>query len=668
MCGVSAVRTLIHPRSLAIVGASPRNSAPVETAVRSGMKAWGVNPRYTDVAGLRCYESIAALPEVPEAALLMVNHERVEDAFEEAAAAGVRAFVVPGLGAEAGAAAKPATERIAQRAREIGAVLLGPNCMGFVVPSGPAAWNGVPPDTTAPGHVAVLCQSGSIADAFLSLGGRIGLRCVISSGAEAVTDAADFLAFFAEDEETRAIGLFLETIRRPEAFIAALAASAEAGKPIACLKVGRSEAAARAALSHTGALVGSKRAFSAVLRRYGAIEVEDFHELVETLEILGRGRWPRGPRIGAISESGGECALLADHAEAVGIPFEPLPSPLASSLTGAFPNFLAPGNPLDAWGIADESEVYPHSLELMAESGAFDIILGQADLSQFRDVSNEGWCELTLRTLARLATDHSVFCALTTVHSGDPPRRFQELARELDVPLLRGPRDSMRALAGVALRRAWRPPELDGDSPDLRDLLTPGSLPEHESSLVLERYGITFAPRRRATGPQEASRAAEELGAPLVVKRDGPAHKSIEHGVVLDVSTPDEAAAAARRLGGRVLVARQVARGTEVLCGVTRDPDYGPVLVVGTGGNAVEELARATATVPPLDLEAARELVADAMIDDISDGVAHALVALGRIAIAHPEIESIDVNPLIVGPTGAIAVDALVVVTGPVKD
>jgi len=665
---VADVRALVLPRSLAVVGASPRNPAAVETVVRSGMKAWGVNPNHDQVAGLRCFPSVAALPEVPEAALLMVNHERVEDAFEEAAAAGVRAFIVPGVGAEAGVAAKPTTDRLAARARELGAVLLGPNCMGVVVPDGPAAWNGSPPETTSFGHVAVLCQSGSIADAFLSLGGRIGLRCVISSGAEAVTDAADFISFFAADEETRAVGLFLETVRRPEAFVQALAACAEAGKPVACLKVGRSEAAARAALSHTGALVGSGRAFSAVLRRYGAIEVGDFHELVETLEILGRRRWPRGSRIGAISESGGECALLADHADAAGIPFESLPSELAASLSDAFPNFLAPGNPLDAWGIADESEVYPGSLELMAESGAFDILLGQADLSQFRDVANDGWCELTLRSLARLAAEHDLFCAMTTVHSADPPRRFQELARELDVPLLRGPRDSMHALSKVALRRPWRPPLADGGVPEVHDLLVPGSLPEHESALVLERYGVEFAPRRRAAGPEEAARAADELGGPVVVKRDGPAHKSRDGGVVLDVGSPDEAAEAARHLGGQVLVAKQIARGIEVLCGMTRDPDYGPVLVVGAGGGAVEELAQVAATVPPLDLDAARELVAEAGVNDSADGVARTLVALGKIAIAHPEIESIDVNPLIVGPTGAIAVDALVVVSGPVKD
>ena len=183
MRAVPGVRSLLSPSSIAIVGASPRNLAAVETVLESGVRAFGVNPNRDEVAGLRCYPSVADLPEVPELAFLMVNHERVEAAFEEAAAAGVRAFVVPGVGAEAGAAAKPTTERLAARARELGAALLGPNCMGFYVPGGASAWNGRPQCTTAPGHVAVLCQSGSIADAFLSLGGRIGLRCVISSGA-----------------------------------------------------------------------------------------------------------------------------------------------------------------------------------------------------------------------------------------------------------------------------------------------------------------------------------------------------------------------------------------------------------------------------------------------------------------------------------------------------
>jgi acetate---CoA ligase (ADP-forming) len=665
MRAMTDLRSLLFPRSLAVVGASPRNVAAVETVVASGVTAWGVNPNRAEVAGLRCYPSVAELPEVPECAFLMVNHEHVETAFEEAAAAGVRAFVVPGVGAEAGAAAKPTTERLAARARELRVALLGPNCMGFFVPAGPAAWNGRPQDTTAPGHVAVLCQSGSIADAFLSLGGRIGLRCVVSSGAEAVTDAADYLAFFAADPDTRAVGLFLETVRRPEAFVGALRACAEADKPVACLKVGRSEAAARAALSHTGALVGSDRAFSAVLRRYSAIETHDFHELVETLEILGRHRLPGGRRIAGISESGGECALLADQAEAAGIPFEPLAPELAAALTHAFPNYLTPGNPLDAWGIADETEVYPRSLELLAEWGQYDVLLAQADLSQFRDETNDEWCELTLGTLARLAGEHDrLFCAMTTVHSADPPRRFQELARELDVPLLRGPRDAMLALARVAARRPYQA-ATRATAPDVSDLLTsqPGALAEHESALILERFGIPFAERRRAATPEEAAAAAKAIGAPVVVKLDGAAHKAREGGVVLRVASPEEAAAAARRLGAPVLVARQAEAGAEVLCGMTRDSDFGPILAVGQGGVAVEELDHVVLASAPLDVAGAAELVADAGIDDPHGVVAKTLAALSDLALSEPRIESIEVNPLIVTVSATTAVDALVIVS-----
>ena len=660
---VSSVRALIFPRSLAVVGASPRNVDAVETVVRSGVPAWGVNPNRDEVSGLRCYPSFADLPEAPETAFLLVSHERIEGAFEEAAAAGIRAFVVPGVGAEAGALAQPIRERLADRARELGAVMLGPNCMGVVVPDGPMAWIGRAPETTAAGGVAVLCQSGSIADAFLSLGGRVGFRCIVSSGAESVTDAADYLHFFAEDEGTRAIGLFLETVRRPAAFRDALEGCALADKPVVCLKVGRSEAAARAALSHTGALVGSDRAFSALLRRYEAIEVDDFPELVETLELLGRAGAPPGLRIAGISESGGECALLADQAEAAGMPFEPLPDELVTRLKAEFPNYLEPGNPLDAWAVDEASVVYPRSLELLAESGQFDVLVAQADLSQFRDETNDDWCELTLRTLAELRERTGVFVAATTVHNADPPRRFQALSEELGLPLLRGPRNALLALAAAARRRPYVPPPAEVGVPELPELQEcDGQLPEHESALVLERLGVRFAPRLRARDPDEAAAAADELGPPVVVKLDGPAHKSRVDGVVVGLASPEEAAAAALRLGGAVIVAKQMVGDGEVLCGMTRDADYGPVLAVGRGGADVEQRGEVRLTLAPLDLEHARNLVADAGIEDENEEVARCLVALGALATGYPEVESVDVNPLILTSDGAVAVDALVVV------
>lgn len=660
----AGVRSLLYPRSLAVVGASPRSAPAIENVLRSGIRAWGVHPSRTDVLGLPCLPRIGDLPETPELALLLVNHERVEEAFEEAAAAGVRAFVVPGLGSESGAAAGPIVGRLAARARALGAPLLGPNCMGFANPSGPTAWLGTVPDTVAAGHVSAVCQSGSIGEALLSLGGRVGFRCVVSSGGEAVTDAAHLVSFLADDPGTRAIALFLETVHRPGAFAQALARCALAEKPVICLKVGRSPAAARAALAHTGAIVGSDRAFSALLRRYGAIQVDDFGELVETLEVLGCSRRPAGTRVGAISESGGEAALLADHGDAAGLPFEPLPDALARTLVAEFPNYRAPGNPLDAWAVEAAAKVYPRSLELMAASGEFDILIAQVDLSQFRGDAEQVWIETIVRALADATAGTAIMPAVSSVHNADPPRRIQQLARELDLPLLRGAGGAMRALARAA---RWRPARVAAaGSPaavGLDGLLdVEGALAEHESASVLEHYGVRFAPRRRAATPADAALAAAELGFPVVVKLDGPAHKSRSGGVVLGVESAQAAADAARALGGSVLVAKQLAAGPEAFCGMSRDPHYGPVLAVGAGGTAVESLGRIALSVAPIDLETAAELAAEAGIDRAREEVARTLAALGSIALDHPEIAEIDINPLILSDEGAVAVDALVVV------
>jgi acetate---CoA ligase (ADP-forming) len=601
--------------------------------------------------------------------VLLVGHARVEEALEEAADGGVRAFVLPGLGNEAGAEGAPIAARIAARAAELEAALVGPNCMGIAVP-GPrtSSWIGTVPDTFLEGHVAVASHSGSIAEALVAMGPRVGFSCVASLGSEAARDVADVCGFFAEDAQTRAVGLFLEAVRRPAALAEALARLGKAEKPVVCLKVGRSQAAARAALTHTGSIVGSDRAFSAFLRAHGAIEVDDFPQLVETLEVLGRRRRPRGVRIAAVSESGGEGALLADHGEASGIPFTPLPEGLATALQREFPNYVDPGNPLDAWAIAEPERVYPRSLESIARSGAFDILLAQIDLSQFRGAAEAEWCAMIIGALADAVEGSEVFPAVTSVQTADPPRALAALARERDVALLRGPGNALRALAGVA---RWRPvPAIyaaEEDPVDLSDLLADGALPEYESTLVVERYGVPVTPLRRVRSPQEAVGAANKLGFPVVVKLDGPAHKS-SGGVRLGLGDEQAVEAAAAELGGRVLVARQVAAGPEIICGLDRDPQYGPVLAVGLGGRAVEALELAKVTLAPIDLDAARALVADApgleglLSTPARDDVARTLVALGRLARDHPDIAAVDVNPLIASSDGAVAVDALAVV------
>ncbi|MSO58464.1 MAG: CoA-binding protein [Thermoleophilia bacterium] len=657
---MDGIATLLAPRSLALVGASPRTEDPILTARASGVTVYAVNPSRDEVLGLTCHPSVAALPEVPDVAMLLLGHERVEAALAEALAAGVRAFVVPGVGAEAGPAGAAVRERIGALTREAGATMVGPNCMGLVVPGGVSCWIGRPPAATAAGRVTVLCQSGSVADAFISLGGRVGFRCIVSLGAEVATGVADWLVHVADDEATGAVGLFLETVREPAAFAEGLSRCAAAGKPVACLKVGRSEAGARAARSHTGALVGSGEALSATLRRYGVIETRNFNELTETLELLGRTRRPRGRRVAAVSESGGECALLADHAEEAGLPYPPLSDALVGRLRERFPNYIEPGNPVDAWAVAPAEEIYPGTLELLATSGEFDVLQAQVDLARHRDEGSDPWIEPILRALVEVADAHGLFPVVTSIHNGDPTERIEAVGRELDLPLLRGLRDGVAAIAHVTgWRQASAPVHAARSS---ERIAGEGALSEHDSCAVLERYGVPFAPRVRAVSPEEAARAAETLGFPVVVKIDGIAHKAREGGVVLGIVSPAEAAAAAARLGGHTLVARQLPAGVEAFVGMTRDPAFGPILAIGHGGVVIEALAGAISIAGPLDRSTALAAVHDAGFNEAAEVLADVLVAVSRLADEHPEIAEVDVNPLILDGPKAVAVDGLVVV------
>jgi acetate---CoA ligase (ADP-forming) len=670
------IRPLLFPRSLAVVGASDRtaeSAADLQQVLNGGVPTWFVNPNRPAVLGRECFASLTALPEQPECAYLLVGHTRAEAAFEDVIAAGVRAVVLPGLGAEAGAEGRAVAARIGARAVECDVAVVGPNCMGIATPGGVSLWLGTVggEEQFVPGHVACVAHSGSIGEAFLASGPRVGYRTIVSAGSELSRDMADFVAYLAEDEGTRAIGLFVETIRRPEAFAAALARAAGAGKPVVCLKVGRSQAAARAALAHSGAVVGSARAFSALLRHHDALEVSDFHELLETLEVLGRRRWPRGLRVAAVSESGGECALLADHGEQAAMPFAPFDSELQARLVEAFPNFTQPENPLDCWAIDAYEHVFPGTLSILRETGSYDVLLAQLDLSRHRGAHEEGWCAFVTAALADAVEGTDIFPAVTSVHATDPPPAIAELARGRDVALLRGTREGLRAIAAVA-RWSARPHRLalPAHTPLPGGPLPVGALAEHDSCALLERYGVRFPRRVRCSTPGEAAEAFELVGGPCVVKVDGPAHKQSAGGVVLGIASREEAADAAARLGGKVLVAHQVPAGVEAFCGLTRDPDYGPVLAVGLGGRAIEALGLAAVALAPLDDEAAGALVAEApglaqlASPAAVDALAAALAALSRLAADRPEVDEVDINPLILGDDGATAVDALVVVKG----
>jgi len=445
------VRPLLFPASAALVGVSDRTMPEiVENATGKGTLVFGVHPRQPSVPGLAMFRQISNLPEPPELALLLLGHRTIEAAVDSALAAGVRAFIIPGLGGEAGVEAGRVTQRLTQQLREAGAVAVGPNGMGVAVAGAPSFWFGTVPSTFVPGHVSVVVHSGSIGEALLAVGPRVGFRAVVSSGAEITTDVADFCAFFAGDDATRAVGLVLETARRPEAFEEALASLRRAHKPVVCLKIGRSAAGATAVLAHNSGIAGEDRDFSEMLREHGVIQVDDYPAFVEVLEVLGRKRLPAGLRIGGVSNSGGEGALLVDHAASAGIPFQPLSSIVIQRLREAFTNYLSPLNPVDAWAIDDAERIFPGTLKILAESGDFDILIAQVDQSQFLGVGENENALLITRALADAVEGTAILPAVTSVQTNDPSPAVARLARERDVALLRGSQNAMRALAAVA--------------------------------------------------------------------------------------------------------------------------------------------------------------------------------------------------------------------------
>ncbi len=662
--------SLLEPASVAIIGASDRNAATVETA-ESATRSWLVNPNRLEVLGRPCYPTVKLLPETPEAAILLVGPAYLEQAMSEALDSGVRALVIPGLGAEAGSGAETIRQQIVAMAERYGAAILGVNCMGYAQPGGPSLWFGSLPSTFQPGHVSIISQSGSVAEAFITAGLRIGFRTVISSGSETNRDAADFLAYFAADEGTKAIGIFLETIRRPKAFSEVLHRCREAGKPVVCLKVGRSTVASQVALTHTGALVGSSQGFSAYLNAHGAIEVRDILEMMETLELLGHSRWPRGLAIGAVSESGGEAALLADLAEDNRLSLPQLPDSARRELADKFPMLQLANNPIDAWAMGEVEPVYTHCFQVMQRASLYDAIVAQVDLTRYRSADDNEWCTLIVRSLATAARESRIVPIVVSANAIEPPQEIQRLAYAEDIALLRGIENSMRAIANVGrwssyAKRLERPRSFRRS----KRRLHPGVLSEFESATFLAQYGVPFATFRRASSSAEAADIAEQIGFPVAVKMDGPAHKSNLNGVALNVYSRDRAESEAERMGQAVIVAKQVPAGLEVICGMQRDPVYGPVVAVGFGGVAAEVNGMVAFSLAPLIPDEANRLaVAVTRLRGASQPFATApltelLEAISQAAVEHPEITSIDINPVVVSADGVIAVDALVAVGG----
>ena len=358
------LQRIFAPRSIAVVGASARSG--IATTVRDNIALVGgdtrcyfINPRYEEVDGTPCYPDLASLPEVPDTVVLAVNPLRAARFTAEAAAAGVPAVVIPGGGVvEGGAEAARMQAEVTEIAIATGTAIVGPNCMGVVdLTTRSATYIGDLNPLLRRGGVYGIAQSGSVSDAFIHAGTRIGWSRIVSCGSEVVLDLCDYLAHGIDDPETDAFVLFVEGFKRPERFLALADRALELGKPILAVKVGRSAQAQTAAVAHSGSLAGEDRATDAALKAAGVIRCDDLDELLEAAALVtGTRRLGRSVgrgRTGVVTVSTGEGSLIADLAPRTGIDLPPVPPAVEARILADLPTLGYVGNPMDPWG-ADE--------------------------------------------------------------------------------------------------------------------------------------------------------------------------------------------------------------------------------------------------------------------------------------------------------------------------
>jgi acetyltransferase len=678
---VSDLGRLFAPASVAVLGVS-RNPAKLGHRLLENLRAGGyagrihpVNPTGEPILGLPTLATIEALPVGVDLALVSLPASSVPAAVQALASRRVGAVVVLSSGfGEVDDPGRDVQRGVLATAHAARMRLVGPNCMG--VYSAPSRLNGtyfwdLP---AVEGGIGVISQSGAYGGMiFRQLGARgLGVRHFLSIGNQADVDVADVLAHFAGDPATTLVACFLEGLRDGRRFVEAARRVTE-GKPLVVFKGGRSEAGRRAAGSHTGALAGAYDVYRAAFRRAGAVVAEDTEELFDAVEALVtvRASRPAAPAIAVITVSGGPSVVAADSAEQAGLLVPALSDEARAGLRTLLPSFAAVGNPVDLTPQVAVDRIAAAARLVFDQPEIAGAVLVDVGL----DIP-----ELADGVVAASAATGKPAVAFVA----DAPEVASRLRRG-GVAVLPSPERAVRAW-----RALWRTRSRT-DVPPARARAVPqdvaralaegpaGPLPYALARRALEAHGVVFCREEIATTEDEAVAAAEAIGYPVVVKADAPGllHKTEAAAVQLDVR---DAATVRRhvrdlraRLGdARVVVQSQVPPGAELLLGARRDPVFGPLVAVGTGGILAEAIRDVAFALAPVSADEARALLHDGVRGRLLAGVRgrprcddtpliEALTGIADLILAFPRIVEIDLNPLIASATSAIAVDALII-------
>lgn len=670
-----------RPLNVALVGASDRSSWSNSIFARFNEyghkgKLFAVNRNGTEAHGLPGYTSVAAIPETIDTAYIYVPAEAVAGALREAAAAGVRNTVVLSSGfAEAGEAGEALQAELAAAAAETGVTMLGPNSLGFANFGGSSFCTSVRSRLPVRiGQLALVSQSGAVAAELAKWAHAqgIGLSFFCATGNEAQIGIADVVEFLVDDPATKAIALYVEGIGDPVRFMAAAARARAAKKPIVVLKIGRSQVSSAVVQAHTGSMVGDNRVFDAMCDRFGVSRVNSMEELITTAELLGRTGAIDPPRIGMASVSGGACGMYADLAELNGLAIEPFTAETKAALAAALPSFAATLNPLDVTGVAIQntaiwSDIIP---SLARDPGVGLVVIGYGIPNTLEERRNLDTSFAAIAEGYRTAGAQPVILSYSVQDAHEPQFAIRaELGIDTVLPNIDL---GVRALAHL---QRWSENLLAEDPLPLPEgpATSPTRLTGERAVLDhLAAHGVPVIGASLAKDADAAAAAARGFGGPVALKIASPdiAHKTEVGGVKLDLEGDEavrggfeaimasaKAAAPNARIDG-ILVSPMRGAGTELIVGVARDPQWGPVLAVGLGGVFTEALQDSRLSLLPVTPKQVRGLLEGLRGAKLLQGfrgsppadidkLSRAIAAIGDAALAlGSDLAALEVNPL----------------------
>jgi acetyl coenzyme A synthetase (ADP forming)-like protein len=698
----AAVAHVLRPASVALIGVSQRPGS-VGGAVLGNVLGAGfagrlcvVHPRGEGFPGVETYRSLGDVPWPVELAVIAVPAAGVNDVARECGAAGVRALVVVSAGfAELGGAGTARQAELLAICRAAGMRLVGPNCLG-VLNTTVGLNASFAPEAPPRGGVAFASQSGAFGIAAVAEAARrgLGISSFVSTGNKADLSGNDLLQFWEGDHATGVVGLYLESFGNPQRF-GRIARRVAAAKPVIAVKSGRSAAGARAAASHTGALVAASDAtVDALFRHSGVIRTGTVGELFDVAALLAGQPLPPGDRVGIVTNAGGPGIACADACAAAGLRVDALPTRTRRLLKTGLPAEASVANPVDMIASAGADD-YRRTIETLAADPAVDAIIAifiPPLVTQAPDVAE------ALRA-ASVKIQEAGKPLLAVWMAQDDAARAQLAAGE-GVPAYSTPEEAVRALAHAAGYARWKR-EAAADEPPLagidadaaagivaESLAGGGWLVPDRVAALLAAYGVSQVEARIAATPAAVGRCAAELGGPVAIKAIAPGlvHKADVGGVRLGLDGPTAATRAAREIGASLRAAGHVPvgyvvqamapAGVEILVGAVGDPDFGPVVACAAGGGNVELLGDVQTRLAPLSRADATEMLTALRTYPLLDGYRGApradvpalqdvLVRVAALVAAHPEIAELDCNPVLVSPSGAVVVDARVRIEAP---